>query len=190
LASLPTKLPSLALRTRTSNLFLEPSSNFQQLPTSTSAIFKMGRGKLITASGKAKKPKTEIQRKREERRAKKPLPRPAPLPTVKPSVPQEKKDVKPKPKPQNPGSTKLSALFKRELTVIETHIMHSEQFRQHCRAEIDKMEGEEKKKWESGEVGNYVRLLTMMDRSREILAQAREMSTWIVCRIFDSLGCG
>lgn len=65
--------------------------------------------------------------------------------------------------------------------MIETHLKHGERFRQHWRAEIDKMEEPEKGKWESGEVGNYVRLLRMMERSREILMQAREMSAWIVC---------
>ncbi len=66
--------------------------------------------------------------------------------------------------------------------MIETHIKRSERFRQHWRAEIDKMEDkEEKRKWETGELGNYVRLLKMMDRSREIYMQAREMSSWIVC---------
>ena len=43
------------------------------------------------------------------------------------------------------------------------------------------MEEPERKKWESGEVGNYVRLLAMMDRSREILAMAREQNAWTVC---------
>ena len=140
----------------------------------------MGRGKPKIAAEKAKKPKTKIQRKREERRAKKALPRPAPLPSTKPAIPKEK-DAKPKPKPQNPGFTKWAALFKRELTVIETHIKHSERFRQHWRAEIDNMEEPERKKWESGEVGNYIKLLAMLDRSREILAMAREQNAWIVC---------
>ena len=65
--------------------------------------------------------------------------------------------------------------------MIETHLKHSERFRQHWRAQIDNMEDpEEKLKWESGEVGNFKRLLTMMERTKEILVQAREMSAWIV----------
>ena len=64
--------------------------------------------------------------------------------------------------------------------MIETHVKHGEWLSQHWRAEIDRMEEPEKSRWESGEVGNYQRLLNMMERSREILRQAREMSAWIV----------
>lgn len=145
----------------------------------------MGRDTPKVAGKKAKKPKTEIQRKREERRAKKALPRPkaslVPKPT--PSIPKEPKEpkvVRPKPKPQNPSFIKWAALFKRELTLYETHIKHAERFRQHWRAQINNMQEPERGRWERGEVGNYVRLLDMMERSREILAMARERNAWIV----------
>ena len=71
--------------------------------------------------------------------------------------------------------------------MIETHLKHCEQFRQHWRAEINKMDGEMKEKWETGEVGNWVRLLEMMERTREILAQAREANAWIVCACSDKV---
>ena len=73
--------------------------------------------------------------------------------------------------------------------MIETHLKHAEQFRQHWRSEIDRMEDlEEKARWESGEVGNYRRLLIMMERTREILVQAREMSAWIVGSCLGEVG--
>ena len=65
--------------------------------------------------------------------------------------------------------------------MIETHLKHCERFRQHWRSQIDRMDDAElKAKWETGEVGNWTRLLDMMDRTREILLQAREMSSWAV----------
>jgi hypothetical protein len=142
----------------------------------------MGRGKPEPGAKKAKKPKTLIQLKREERKVKKLLPRPPrPASAPKPRDPDVPKIVRPKPKPQNPGYQKWMALFKREITMIETHLKHSERFRQHWRDQIDNMEDpEEKSKWESGELGNFKRLLTMMERTKEILVQAREMSAWIV----------
>jgi hypothetical protein len=145
-------------------------------------------GRVDLSSGaktpKVKKPKTLIQLKREERKAKKLLPRP-PRPAPTPAKVRDPDHVpRPKPKPQNPGFQKWMALFKREITMIETHLKHAERFRQHWRAEIDRMEEPEKSKWESGEVGNFQRLLQMMERSREILVQAREMSAWIVSLIF------
>jgi hypothetical protein len=143
----------------------------------------MGRGKPKTSTEKAKKPKTEIQVKREARRSRKAAPRLATVPTPSSSIPKEKHPPKPKPPAKNPGHAKWSAIFKRHLTVIETHIQTLDRTKQNLIASMNEMDDAERKRWETGEIGNWTRLSAMMDRAREILASGSEAASLIVCPI-------
>jgi hypothetical protein len=137
---------------------------------------------LKTSAEKTKKPKTEMQRKREERRAKKalPKPRPAPIPSTTPKFPKEPKIIKLKPKPQNPAFTKWTAYFKTAITTQETTLKALHHVQDHMRTLMDKMDEEERGKFEKGETSNWLRLQFLILESKAALLRVREASEWIV----------
>jgi hypothetical protein len=148
----------------------------------------MGRGKPTIAAERTKKPKTAIELKREERRAKKALPRPAPIPTTTSKLPKDKKDLKPKPNPQNPAFMKWTAYFQKAITTQETTIKVLNRVQDHMRMEMDKMVEEERKKYENGETSNWPRLQFLLLESKAALLRVREASAWIVGPMFFGFG--
>ena len=70
------KYPSLALASLSTEIYSSTNLETQPFPINDHETIAMGRGKPTIAAETAKKPKTAIQLKREERRAKKALPRP------------------------------------------------------------------------------------------------------------------
>ena len=151
----------------------------------------MGRGAPKTGTPKAKKPKTAIQLKREERKAKRALTRPAPIPKTTATILKEPKIVKPKPKPQNPVFTKWTAYFKRSITTQETTLKVLYRVQDHMRTLMDEMEDEEeRRKFEMGETSNWPRLQELLIESTAALLRVREASEWIVGSIFFDFGFG
>jgi hypothetical protein len=102
--------------------------------------------------------------------------------------PKPKREKKPKPVKvhklligtSTPTHAKWPSMFKRHIGVIESHIRTLDRVMQSMRANMEKMEPEERARWESGEEGKWLVICGMMVRARMALADAREAGRGIV----------
>lgn len=204
--SLP-KVPSLVLASLVHQNFLEhqprdlKSSPQRSLPIqhrnlSPQIAIAMGKGK-----GKAGR-KTEKAAARAARKEKLPgVPKPAkPLKkekvkkpkTVNPNPPGSESFSIPmgqsKPLTKTPQHVKWPALFKKHLGVIEAHIRSLDRAMQSMKSQMGGLDEKERLEWELGETGNWRVICEMMDRAREVLANARKCADGIVS-IFSLYMC-
>lgn len=98
----------------------------------------------------------------------------------------------PKPLLKPPQHAKWPALFKRHLGLIESHIRGLDRVMQSMKSEMEGMSEEMRQESELGVRGNWRRICGMLDRSREVLAQARECGEGILPSQFlrDKKGLG
>ena len=75
---------------------------------------------------------------------------------------------------------KWPALFKKHMGVIESHIKALGRVMASMQTQMDQMSKKERMEWELGERGNWRVLCEMMDRARQILADAKKSAEGIV----------
>ncbi|KAE9373943.1 hypothetical protein N431DRAFT_482803 [Stipitochalara longipes BDJ] len=87
---------------------------------------------------------------------------------------------------------KWPALFKKHLGVIESHIKALDRTMQSMKSEMAQMPEKERMEWELGERGNWRVLCEMMDRARQVLADARKSAQGILPpeKLRDKKGLG
>jgi len=159
----------------------------------------MGKGK-----GKAGRKEAKLAVKKINQEPKIPgLPRPEkPAKKAKKILPREKKSLhnnnppgpanfpiptgRPKPFTKSPQHAKWPAMFKKHLGVIEAHIRNLDRVMQSMKSEMAQMSPELALEWELGERGNWRAICQMMDRAREVLANARECAKGIVSCTYGS----
>ncbi|CAG8981065.1 hypothetical protein HYALB_00013249 [Hymenoscyphus albidus] len=75
---------------------------------------------------------------------------------------------------------KWTALFKKHLGVLESHVKALDRVAQHLRSYMSGLPVEERIKWEKGEEGNWGKICGLLDRARDTLCNAREASHGLV----------
>lgn len=75
---------------------------------------------------------------------------------------------------------KWTALFKKHLGVLESHVKALDRVAQHLKSYMSGLPDEERIKWEKGEEGNWGKICGLLDRARDTLCNAREASQGLV----------